>query len=85
MPPSQVAGALPAQEEGALPSKPSPPNQARAGAQSVAKPTPRALRTLRTKIDAGQRGTDRMLADLRRYTEQQPETRAGISCSRARS
>jgi thioredoxin-like negative regulator of GroEL len=36
-------------------------------------PTPRALRKLRTQIEAGQRGTDRMLAELRRYNREQPD------------
>jgi serine/threonine-protein kinase len=72
----QMAGALPAEETAVAPA--AAPRVEREPARNPwRKPTPRALRKLRTKIDAGQRGTDRMLADLRRYNREQADDPRG--------
>jgi serine/threonine-protein kinase len=74
----QMAGALPAQEEGATTVDPQQAEAKREPARNPwRKPVPRALRKLRTKIEAGQRGTDRMLADLRRFNREQPDDPRG--------
>jgi eukaryotic-like serine/threonine-protein kinase len=73
----QVTDALPAKDDAASTDAPRADAKREPARNPWRKPTPRALRKLRTKIEAGQRGTDRMLADLRRYNREQPEDPRG--------